>query len=48
MKQFAKGFFIAFCLKAIGSIFVFFSIDVTSIDVTEFPGLSENNKRNKK
>ena len=44
MKQFAKGFFISFYLKAIGSIFVLFLIDITSIDVTELFDLSENNK----
>ena len=45
MEQFAKGFFIAFYLKLIGSIFVLFSVDVTSIDVAELPGLSENNQK---
>ena len=43
MKQFTKRFFI---FKAIRSIFVLFSIDATSIDVTKLSGLSENNKKN--
>ena len=45
MKQFTKGLFISFYLKAIGATFVLFSIEVTSIYVIELYGFSKKKQK---